>query len=287
MPKSKFQYAGYERSSVHYYFARGLIYVIVIAGAAFMLAPFYWTITTSLSQNPTATAVIIMPHGFTLDNFATIFENWPVWHWFLSSIVVATGATFFNVTFDTLAGYSLAKLKWKFRDQIFLVFIATMMVPGMVLLIPIFIIIANLGLIDTYPGLIAAFIASPLGIFLLRQYFRGLPDSLGDAARLDGASEWTVFYRIYLPLAKPAVATLGIFVFVFTWNNFEWPLVIMQSLERYTLPVAIFAVQDEWTVDWELVMATAVILMTPLLVVFLMFQKHFIRGLTLGGMKGA
>ncbi|MCU4975058.1 carbohydrate ABC transporter permease [Halobacteria archaeon AArc-m2/3/4] len=286
MARSNYHYAGYDRSGPRYWAKKLGIYALVIAGALWLVAPFWWTITGALSENPGAGLVVFFPAEPTLENFETLVNEVPIGRWFLNAFILAGTVTLFNVTFDTLAGYAFAKLEFFARDKIFLAFIGTMMIPGMVTLIPVYILLSELGWINTYRGLIVPFIASPFGIFLLRQHFLSLPTSLGEAARLDGCNKLQVFYHIYLPLAKPAVATLGIFTFMFSWNDFEWPLIIATSESMYTLPVALFAVQGRYTQDWGLVMATAAVMVLPIIVVFLLAQRHFIRGMTLSGMKG-
>jgi len=167
-----------------------------------------------------------------------------------------------------------------------LLFVATVMVPAMVTLIPVYVLLSELGWVNSYQGLIAPLIANPLGIFLLRQHFKGLPSALGDAAAIDGCNEFQTFYKVYLPLAKPALATLGIYTFVTTWKNFEWPLIIASDQSMYTLPVALFAVRNQYFTEWGLVMAAAAVIVLPVIVVFMSAQRYFIRGMTLSGMKG-
>ena len=286
MPRSNYDYPGYERSGLKYWLKTGLLYAGVIFFAAWMVAPFYWTVTTALSANPSAGIVTIVPDTVTFQHFEELFTSHPVERWFINAFIFAGAVTLFNVVFDTMAGYAFARLDFFARDKIFLLFIGTMMIPGMVTLIPVYIILAELGWVNTYRGLIVPFIASPFGIFLLRQYFLGLPSSLGDAARIDGCNKVQAFYHIYLPLAKPAVATLGIFAFMGAWNNFEWPLIIATSHDMYTLPVALFLVQGQYTDNWGVVMATAAIMVIPVIIAFLSAQQYFIRGMTLSGMKG-
>lgn len=286
MPRSSYDYPGYDRSGPVYWFKTISLYAGVIFGVLWMVAPFYWTVTTALSANPSSGIVTIIPETVTFEHFRALFAEYPVQQWFINAFIFAGAVTLFNVTFDTLAGYAFAKLDFFAREKIFLLFIGTMMIPGMVTLIPVYIILSELGWVNTYQGLIAPLIASPFGIFLLRQYFKSLPSSLGDAARIDGCNKFQAFYHIYLPLAKPAVATLGIFAFMGAWNNFEWPLIIATSNDMYTLPVALFLVQGQYTDNWGLVMAAAAIMVIPIIVAFLSAQQYFIRGMTLSGVKG-
>jgi len=286
MAKSNYEYPGYERSGLAYWSKTIVLYSVVTIAALWTLAPFWWTITTAISKDPNAGLVLFFPEDATLQQFFRLYERVPIERWFFNSFVFAGTVTLFNLVFDSLAGYAFARLDFLGREKLFLLFIGTMMIPGMVTLIPVFILLSELGWINTYWGLIAPFIANPFGIFLLRQHFLGLPEALGEAGRLDGCNKFQVFYHIYLPLTKPALATLGIFTFMFTWNNFEWPLIIATSEEMFTLPVALFFVRGQFTNNWGLVMAAAVLIVLPPIVAFLSAQKHFIKGMTLSGFKG-
>jgi multiple sugar transport system permease protein len=286
MPKSSYDYPGYERSGVRYWSKTTLLYGTVTFGALLWSLPFWWMLSTALSGDPTAGGVSFIPQQPTLGNFEELFATQPVGRWFFNTIVFAGSVTAFNLVFDSLAGYALAKIEFAGREKLFLLFVATIMVPAMVTLIPVYILLSNLGWVNTYKGLIAPMIANPLGIFLLRQHFMNLPTALGDAAKIDGCNELQTFYKVYLPLAKPALATLGIYTFVTTWKNFEWPLIIASDKSMYTLPVALFSVRNQYFTEWGLVMAAAAIIVIPVIVVFMSAQRYFIRGMTLSGMKG-
>lgn len=286
MPRSNYEYPGYESSGPEYWTKTTLLYGAVTIGALWTTLPLWWMVTTALSANPTASTVAFLPNNPTLDNFRYVFEALPIFRWFINTIIFAGAVTSFNLIFDSLAGYALAKIDFIGREKIFLTFIATMMVPGMVLLIPVYIILSSLGWVNTYQGLILPLAANPFGIFLLRQHFKDLPSALGDAARMDGCNELEVFYKIYLPLTKPALAALGLYTFVTTWNNFEWPLIVASTDSMYTLPVAIFSVQSQYFTQWGIVLAAATLLVLPLLVAFISAQNYFIRGMSLSGMKG-
>lgn len=286
MARSKYSYPGYERSGFQYWAKKSLVYAGVIFGALWFVAPFWWTFTTAIASSPGIGIVAVFPSSPTVENLLELFAEVPIGRWFLNSLFLAGTVTLFNVTFDTLSGYAFAKLDFFGRDKVFLAFIGTMMVPGMVTIIPVYILLSELNWVNTYRGLIVPFIANPFGIFLLRQHFLSMPDSLGEAAKIDGCNRFQTFFYIFLPLAKPAVATLGIFTFMSAWNNFEWPLIIATSEELYTLPVAIYAVQGRYTQEWGLVMAAALVMVLPVIAVFLAAQRHFIEGMTLSGVKG-
>ena len=286
MGRSTYEYPGYEASGARYWSKTTLLYGSVTLGALLWSLPFWWMLSTAFSANPTAGAVALIPEVITLANFEELFASEPVFTWFINTIVFAGTVTLFNLVFDSLAGYALAKIEFVGREKLFLMFVATVMVPAMVTLIPVYILLSKLGWVNTYQGLIAPLIANPLGIFLLRQHFKGLPSALGDAAKIDGCNEFQTFYKVYLPLTKPALATLGIYTFVTTWKNFEWPLIIANSESMYTLPVALYAVRNQYFTEWGLVMAAATVIVGPVIVVFMAAQRHFIRGMTLSGMKG-
>lgn len=286
MARSSYEYAGYERSGATYWTKTTLLYAGVIGAALLWSLPFWWTIATSVTSDPSTTSVALAPADLTLEHFEALFETQPVGQWFLNTIVFAGAVTAFNLVFDSLAGYALAKIDFVGRDKLFLLFVSTMMIPGMVTLIPVYVLLSELGWVNTYQGLIAPLIANPLGIFLLRQHFRSMPSALGEAARIDGCNEIQTFYKAYLPLAKPALATLGIYTFITTWNNFEWPLIISNDSGMYTLPVALFSVRSEYFTEWGIVMAAAVVIVLPVILVFLSAQRYFIEGMTLSGMKG-
>jgi len=286
MGRSNFEYAGYDHEGPRYWGSTILVYGLTILGAMYMFMPIWWAITTSFSEVANTGIAGIIPFRFTIEHYITVWDAVPMGRWFLNTVIFAGAVTLFNLTFDSLAGYALAKIDFFARDKIFLTFISTMMIPFVVLLIPLYLIVVELNWTNTYRGMIVPFIASPFGIFLLRQHFKSLPTSLGDAARIDGCNEFQTFYKVYLPLAKPALAALGIFTFVGAWKNFEWPLLVARDSSMYTLPLAMFQVRNRFFVDWPPIMAAAVVIIAPLLIVFLSAQKYFIRGMTLSGMKG-
>jgi len=286
MGRSNFDYPGYDRGGAGYWSRTTLLYASVTFGALLWSLPFWWMLSTALTANPTGGSVSLIPSDPTLANFERLFETQPVLRWFFNTVVFAGTVTVFNLVFDSLAGYALAKIEFVGREKLFLLFVATVMVPAMVTLIPVYVLLSELGWVNTYKGLIAPLIANPLGIFLLRQHFKGLPSALGDAAEIDGCNEFQKFYKVYLPLAKPALATLGIYTFVTTWKNFEWPLIIASDQAMYTLPVALFAVRNQYFTEWGLVMAAAAVIVLPVIAVFMSAQRYFIQGMTLSGMKG-
>lgn len=288
MARSNYEYPGYERDGAGYYAKTALLYLVVTVGALWMTMPFWWTLVTSVSANPTAATVSFVPAEFTLEHYVQLWArpDIPLVRWFVNTVIFAGGVTAFNLAFDSLAGYALAKIDFWGREKIFLAFISTMMIPAMVTMIPVYMLLSQLGWLNTYQGLILPLAAGPFGIFLLRQHFKSLPSALGDAARIDGCNEFQTFFKVYLPLAKPALATLGIFTFMGAWNNFQWPIIVASDTEMYTLPVAIFAVRNQYFAEWGLMMAAATIIVAPVIVAFLAAQNYFIRGMSLSGIKG-
>lgn len=268
--------------------AQSWIYVVLTGGLVLLVGPFLWMLLGSfrpdreLKQVPPAW----LPQDPTLENYRNLFERLDFPTYFVNSAVVALAITLGNLVFCSMLGYALAKLDFPGKRVIFVLVLATLMVPGVVTFVPLFVLVSNLGMVNTFPGLIFPFLAGPFGVFLMRQFIQSLPDELIHAARVDGAGEWRIFRSIILPLCKPALATLGILTFLTSWNNFLWPLVVAQSEEKYTLPVAlaIYAIGENRS-DYGLLMAGSVVIILPVLAVFLLLQRHFVRGIAMTGIK--
>lgn len=267
---------------------RSWIYLIGLVGLIAVAAPFVWMLFGSfktdgelLRSPPTW-----WPEQPTNDNYTELLSKQSFPRFFLNSTVVAAVVTAGNLTFCSMLGYALAKLRFRGRNTLFLLVMATLMVPGMVTFVPLFVLVTNAGLQNSYPGLILPFLVSPFGVFLMRQFFLGLPDELIDSGRVDGAGELGIFARIMLPLCRPALATLGILTFLGSWNNFLWPLVIAQTEDKYTLPVALALYSTGQNAQrYGLLMAGAVITVVPVLLVFVAFQRHVTKGIALTGIK--
>jgi multiple sugar transport system permease protein len=206
--------------------------------------------------------------------------------YFFNSTLVAVVVTLGNVVFCSMLGYALAKLEFRGKRVIFVLVLGMLMVPAIAILVPLFVLVSNLGLTNTYPGLILPYLAAPLGVFLMRQYFLGLPDELIQAARVDGASELRIFWNVMLPLTGPALATLAILTFLGSWNNFIWPLVVAQTEDRYTLPVALalYSVGQNAT-QYGVLLAGAVVVVLPVIAIFLALQRYFVQGIAMTGIK--
>jgi len=253
-----------------------------------MVGPFAWMLLSSFKPEREIRSVppTLWPQTWTTENYVQLFERLDFPTFFGNSVLVAVVVTLGNLLFCSMVGYALAKLEFPGRKLLFGVVVGTLMVPGMVVFIPQFVLVANLGLVNTYAGLVLPFLVAPFGIFLMRQFIGGLPDELIDAARVDGAGELRIFTRIVLPLCGPALATLAILTFLGSWNNFLWPLVVAQSEDRYTLPIALalYATGQNQT-EYGLLLAGAVVVVLPVVAIFLTLQRHFTQGIATTGIK--
>jgi len=228
----------------------------------------------------------LLPSKFNFDNFRTISTLFPVGRFLLNSVIVAFTSTSLQLIFCAMAAYVFAKMKFRGREILFTLFLITMMVPKQLTMITLYRIFVNLHLQNSYLGLILPSTYNALGIFLMRQHIRTIPDSFAEAATVDGASHFKIFFKIVLPLCKPALATVGILGFMESWNSFLWPLIITSSTELATLPLGLSKLQGRWTTAWNLLMAGNVISTIPILIVYLFAQKYFIKSLAQSGIKG-
>jgi multiple sugar transport system permease protein len=267
---------------------RGGLWLLLAAGGAAMLFPFAWMVSTSLKPDLGifATPPQLIPHPFKPGNYSRVVHVFPVWRFLINSSIVAVISTTLQVATSAMAAYAFARMRFRGSNLLFLLYLATLMVPFQVTIVPLFIEMKYLHLVDSYPGLILPTIASAFGTFLLRQAFLTLPKELEEAAFVDGAGHWTVFTRIVLPLAKPSLATFGIFSFMASWNSYLWPLVIISSQKLMTLPVGLASLQGEHFTAWNLVMAGTTISVIPIIAVYLLAQKQIVRGVVLSGVKG-
>lgn len=264
-----------------------LLHAALVILAVITLAPLLWMLSASLMQRGEATLVPprLLPSRPTLDHYRGLFVRLDMGRAFLNSTFLAASVTLISTFLNALAGYALAKLHFQGRQRLFSLLIAAMVVPGQVAMLPLFLLLRSLGLINTFAGVILPAAASLAGIFLVRQYALSIPDELLDAARVDGASELRIWWSIALPLCRPALVTLALFTFVGTWSDFMWPLIILTDESRHTLPVAIASLLGEHAVDVELMMAGSVVTVLPVLLLFLALQRHYIAGITAGGVK--
>jgi len=265
-------------------------YVIMsIVGLIFVL-PLLWMVSTSLKPKRDWFAGTIqwIPSTFTLENYQKIFNNssTPIERWFVNSLIVSIVTTVLVLLIDSLAAYAYARMEFPGRCVQFGLLLATLFLPGIMFLVPNFVTVANLGLLNSYPGVILPSLAGVFGVFFLRQFFTGIPKELEEAAELDGANKLEVFYRIILPLSKPALATLGIITFLASWNDFLWPLLILKDRNLQTLPPGLRTLQGAYTSEYGLMMAGAVIVAIPVLLIYIALQRFIVASVASTGLKG-
>ena len=265
------------------------LYLLLFFGLLLVVGPFVWMLLGSVKTQAELLQIppTWLPEQPTGDNYQRLFERLDFPRFFMNSGIVASLITAGNLLFCSMLGYALAKLKFFGREKLFALVLATLMVPGSVTLVPLYILISMLGFSNSYAGLVLPFLAGPFGVFLMRQFMLGIPDELLEAARIDGAGEFRSFFQIVLPLATPALATLGILTFLSSWNAFLWPLVVATDEQMYTLPVALatFAT-GQYQADHGLLMAGSVVIVLPVLIVFILLQRYFTEGIATTGIKG-
>lgn len=267
---------------------RWWLYLILTVALVVVITPFAWMVLGAFKTSAELRQVppTWWPESPTFENFTQLFSRLSFDVYFGNSIIVATVVTAGNLLFCSMVGYALAMLEFRGKKVIFFLIMGTLMIPGVVTFVPLFVLVANMGLINTLPGLFLPFLVGPFGVFMMRQFISGLPRELIEAARIDGTGEIQIFLRVILPLLGPALATLGILTFLGSWNNFLWPLVVAQTNDTYTLPVALalYSTGQNQT-EYGLLMAGATIVVLPVLVVFLIFQRRFIQGIATTGIK--
>lgn len=273
-------------------FEKIALYFLISLGALTMLAPFLWMISTSLKmpgdvfsyQKPWWYDWV--PTSFVWRNYIQAWNIVPFARFYLNSIFVVSLTTAGQVATSAFAAYAFARLRFPGRDNIFFTYLATMMIPGAVTMIPVFILLQQLGWIDSYKAVILPGIFTAYGTFMLRQFFLTLPKDLEDAAKIDGCGYFGIFWKIVLPLSKPALATLTTFTFMGSWMNFMWPLIVLNSHEKFTLPVGLAYFQSLHHTDWNLLMAGSLMMILPILLLFIFNQRYFVEGIKLSGIKG-
>ncbi len=267
---------------------RWYLYVPLILGFAATILPFVWMISGAFK--PSAEVLSgkfqLIPQNPTLQNFTDLFTKVNFLQYFSNSVIVAIAVVGGNLLFCPMLAYALTKLEFPGRKMLFGTVMTLLMVPTVVTFIPLFVLVTKLGLVNSYGALILPFLATPLGVFIMRQFMSGIPDSLLEAARLDGAGEFRIFFTIVLPLCGPALATVAILQFLTTWNEFLWPLVAAQTEDRYTLPVAIAMISASAnSVNYGLLLAGATVIVLPIIALFLFLQRHFVQGIAATGIK--
>ena len=260
---------------------------LLLIAAALAMGPLLWMVSASfmVAGEANTSPPPLLPADPTLEHYRTLFTSYNLGRYFLNSLIIAVGGTILAVLITGMAGYAFAKLRFRGRDRLFRVLLAGMVIPGQVAMLPMFIMLREMGLINTLFGAMIPVLAPIYGIFLVRQYALSIPDDLLDAARLDGASEFRIFRSVVLPALSPVLATLGVFTFLSAWNDFMWPLIVLSDARKQTLPVALAGLIGERSPDTELMMAGSVLTILPVLIVFLALQRAYVAGITLGGVK--
>ncbi len=279
-----------SRRTISHRLTNVALYLVLISISIFMLLPFIWMLSTSLKPENEIfklPPVVISPHS-NLEAYRNLIEQRQILRIVANTFIIAAAATLLQLFFCALGGYGFAKFQFKGREKLFALLLATMIVPFTVLMVPLYVIMLNLSWIDTFWPMIIPGAASAFGIFFMRQYISSISDELLDAARIDGAAEFTIFRRIVLPIIMPGLTSLGLIFFMGAWNNFMWPLVILKSPDNFTLPIAIRSYVGGviGRPVFNLQMAASIVSILPLLIIFLAFQRRFVEGITAGAVKG-
>ena len=268
--------------------AKALVHGLLIGGALVAVFPLLWMFAVSFMRPGEASNLPppLWPAHATLQNYETLFLRAGVGSYLFNSLAISAAITALSLAFNVMAGYAFAKLRFAGRERLFRVLLGMLVIPAQVAMLPLFLMLKYAGLVNSYSAVVLPAAATAFGIFLVRQYARGIPDELLEAARIDGASEWRIFGQIVLPLLKPVMVTLAIFTFLTAWNDFMWPLIALTGQEHYTLPLGLASLAREHATDSELMMAGSVVTVIPVLALFLAMQRYYIEGLLLGSVKG-
>jgi len=276
-----------KKSGIQTIVKHSVLHIVLIAGAIIMIFPFVWGISTSLKdmREVLANPFSIIPREITLVNYKNVVKSIPIVRFFINSLIVSVTITASQLFTCSLSAYAFARLKFPFRDGLFYILLGTMMIPQHVIMIPVYIILNFFRLIDTYAAMIVPFISGAFGTFLLRQFFLTIPKELEEAAILDGCGHLRFLFRIMLPLSRPILATLAIFTFMWSWNNYLWPLIVTNRIEIRTLQYGLAMFKEEGGLNWGQLMAGTTIATVPILAMFLVMQRQFIQGITLTGLR--
>lgn len=264
-----------------------LLYTFLTVTSVLTLIPFIWMVAASFMYDGDASVFppVFIPDPFTLVQYEVLFKRMNVAINFFNSLFLSITVTLVSLFFNSMAGYAFAKYRFKGKNKLFNLLLSSMIIPSQVTMLPLFLMLKTMGLINTYMAIIIPGLANIFGIFLIRQYVMSIPDSLLEAARIDGAGDFEIYRKIVIPLATPILVTLAIFTFLGTWNDFLWPLIALTDNSMYTLPVALANLMGEHTKDPELMMAGSVVTIIPVIIVFLVLQKYYVRGIMMGSVK--
>jgi multiple sugar transport system permease protein len=265
---------------------RVIAWTLLAIGGFIMVTPLVFMLTTSLKDASQVYDLRIVPASPSLDNYVEILSDGRFLRWFGNSMIVAVTVTLSNVFFDSLVGYTLAKFQFRGRYIVFIAILSTLMIPTEMLVLPWYIMSSQFGWLDSYWGIMFPGMMTAFGTFLMKQFFEGVPNDFIEAARIDGLNEFTIWWKIAMPLVTPALSALAIFTFLGNWTAFFWPLIVTTSAELYTLPVGLSSFADEQNVQWEKIMTGASLTTLPTLIVFLLLQRYIVRGVMLAGLKG-
>lgn len=263
------------------------LWALLAAGALIMIFPIYWMFATAIRPKDQifSASTGILPTGWVWRNFADALNHMPFLHWFWNSTVIAVVAVVITVSINLLCGYAFAKFRFAGRDVLFLTVLSALMIPVQVIIVPLFFVVSDLGLLNSYWGVILPRAAEAFGIFMVRQFMVSIPDELLEAARLDGASELTIFRKIVLPLSKPIIAVLIIFTFMWRWNDFVMPLLMLTDQDMYTVQLGLNLLKGQYNTEWTDIMSIALLSLVPMLVIFVFFQRQLIQGIAGTGLK--
>lgn len=266
--------------------ARIILWTLLFIGGVIMVTPLLFMFSTSLKSAGQIYDLRLIPAAPTLQNYLAVLSDGRFMAWFKNSLLIACIVTLSNLFFDSLVGYTLAKFRFRGRSLIFIAILSTLMIPTEMLVIPWYVMSAHFGWLDTYWGIMFPGMMTAFGTFLMKQFFEGIPDDFLEAARIDGMNEFTIWWKIAMPLVTPALSALAIFTFLGNWTAFFWPLIVTTSPELYTLPIGLTSFAVEQSVQWEMIMTGAALATIPTLVIFLALQRFIVRGVMLAGLKG-
>ena len=264
------------------------LHAVLVLGALVTLTPLLWMVSASFMSPGESNSFPprLLPQVPTLQNYVDLFTRLNLARYLLNSTLVAVSATLISLIINSMAGYAFAKLRFAGRERVFHILLAALVIPGQVGMLPLFLLLKSMGLVNTMAGVVVPFMAGIFGIFMVRQYAMSIPDDLLDAARVDGAGEYRILWNIVIPVIQPILVTLAVFTFLSAWNDFMWPLIVLSDDAKYTLPVALASLSGEHVQDTGLMMAGSVLTVLPVVVLFIVLQRAYIRGVMMGSVKG-